>query len=222
MGKLSCWTCGKSLKKRRFANSVSREYCDGCYQIKLDNENNYSKYRMINMHENALKMIEKQPKVNLSEYKEASDVVLEFALNDTKKFASSHEMAVAMHLIKNMVKTKVQVPILRYRVDFVLPDYQVVLEIDGKQHDYNLLFDSMRDTEITAELNKQGGKWEVVRIPTKHIEANIEKLLDAIIILSDERRQLRIENNGFLPSRNNRRDDAKIRSITNKLYFQKP
>ena len=221
MGKLYCWTCGKSLQKRRFANSVSREYCDDCYQIKLDNESNYAKYRMLNMHENALKMIEKQPKVNLSEYKEASDVVLEFALNDTKKFASSHEMAVAMHLIKNMVKTKVQVPILRYRVDFVLPDFQVVLEIDGKQHDYNLLFDSMRDTEITAELNKQGGKWEVVRIPTKHIEANIEKLLDAIIILSDERRQLRIENNGFLPSRNNRRDDAKIRSITNKLYSLK-
>lgn len=209
MGKtIHCWTCGVKLNKKRHWNGIGREYCDECFENEKKNAEDYQYFRKINMHNTALFILERQKNANIEDYKEASEVVLDFVLEGTKSFDSSSEIVAAMELIKQRVHCRVQEKILNYRVDFVLPDFQVVLEIDGDHHKSRITYDGQRDIEIRKELNKSGGKWEVVRIPTEHINTNVRKLLDAVIIVSDRRRELRGKNDGFLPSHYEKKDEA--------------
>ena len=94
-------------------------------------------------------------------------------------FQSTEEIMTALELIRRNVKSHHQVRVYDYFVDFVLPDYKVILEIDGK------LFhgkdreerERIRD-EVVAD--KFGEDWEVIHIDTENINMNITKLIPAI------------------------------------------
>ena len=86
---------------------------------------------------------------------------------------------VAMELIRRGVKAYHQVKIYEYSVDFVLPDYKVILEVDGSIYHGKdrLKQQDMRDEVVS---DKMGDGWQVVRISTDCINMNITKLMLAI------------------------------------------
>ena len=93
-------------------------------------------------------------------------------------FQSTEEIMVAIELIQKGYKINHQVQIFEFRVDFVVPELKVVLEVDGR------LFHSGKRTEeiLRDELieNKMGNGWYVIRIDTENINKNITKLIPAI------------------------------------------
>lgn len=209
-----CWRCGKSLSFLT-KNPILRPFCDECEKAheaeKSERLQEYIRLKMHVMHERALRMLEKQ-QIGIAVYREAANAVLEFALEDCERFASSHEMIAAMELIRSHVKVKVQQKILKHRVDFVIPELKVILEIDGYMHDYSELKDSKRDIDVRAHL---GGDWEIVRIPTKYLEQNAGKLLDAIYAVREEKKKIRSANNGIIPEWYSRRERSRYRKLSN-------
>jgi very-short-patch-repair endonuclease len=114
-------------------------------------------------------------------------------------FASTEEIATAIILVANNIKTRHQVKFgSRYRADFVLPDMKVVLEIDGVcyHNEFTKERETFRDSLIIAAL---GPGWEVIRIKDVILNSNPTMLVKAINKTLLERRKLREKNNGLLP-----------------------
>lgn len=212
-----CWQCGHYHTGN---NTPARSYCEGCLEEYEEQDKQfmaeYVEYRMKVMWRRAVNNIEKQS-VYMDEYYDEAQIVLEMALEDTAKFQSSQEMMVAMELVRNRVKTKAQHKILKYRVDFLIPDWKVVLEIDGRLHDYKINKDSDRGVAILTELNKSTAGWEIIRIPTKHIDDNLKQLVPAIKALYNERQRLRKKHGGFLPTYYSKHDTAQQMKVINNL-----
>lgn len=195
---ISCWTCGTKVEVEDASFSV-RAYCEPCEKAynekKTADLKEYVRLKALIMHERALRMLEKQD-AKLYLYKEASEVVLEFALMPGERFSSSHEMVAAMELLRNRIKVKTQQTVGQYRVDFVIPEMHVILEVDGYMHKTSKIKDSQRDIDLRKTL---GLEWEIVRISTKHIEEHASKLVQAIEAVADFKRDVRSKHNGILP-----------------------
>lgn len=193
-----CWRCGIPVVSYT-SYPILRVFCPDCkneYQEEKERIlKEYVQLKIRVMHERALRILEKQ-EAHLFKYREASQAVLEFALSNPDKFQSSHEMIAAMELIRNEIKVKIQQKIENHRVDFVIPDMKVVLEIDGYMHDFKKVKDSKRDLKIRRIL---GPEWEVIRIPTKYIEQNASALIKAIRELYNFKQKVRKQNNGIIP-----------------------
>jgi len=191
-----CWRCGKEIE---VYCTKPRVYCPECREEhekeKKDNTKKYLRLKTIIMHERALTKLE-EAYTNMEVLHEASDVVLDAAIKKPSKFQSSHEMMAAIILIANCIHIKTQQNIAHHRVDFVLPEKKVVLEIDGHMHKYSRVKDAKRDKEVRAEL---GADWEVVRITTRYLEEKPETLPKAITVLKKARQKERAENGGILP-----------------------
>jgi len=99
-------------------------------------------------------------------------------INKPQWFQSTEEIMVAIELLRRGVKVHHQVKVYDYRVDFVLPELHVALEIDGAiYHNPRNKREQIRD-EVIAD--KLGAGWNVIRISDININENITKLLPAI------------------------------------------
>ena len=212
-GKLkTCWYCGtKGYQERGFGEKYfeKRYFHDDCFdKYENEKESNLEKYVELKikvMHERALRMLEKQ-KANLGDYFDESEAVLEKALEEPNKFLSSAEMVTAMELLRNRIRFKKEYAIGNHKVDFLIPSLKVVLEIDGKLHDFQKVKDTKRDGVILNNLNENDNGWEVVRIPTKYIEQNVRQLLTATVEMKKHKQELRRKNGGFIPTYFSKRD----------------
>lgn len=204
--KIKCWKCGKDAEvSRPYGVSIAkdwmrleinelskpsntkRSYCRDCFEkhkkeLKEEKEL-FVKLKKKIMYENALELLEKQA-FDFTENEEAIKVVEEKVSTNPDKFDSSYEIAVAIVLVSNFVYAKMQYKVLEYQVDFLLPDYHVVLEIDGEQHKHNKGRDSVRDERIKKELGKG---WQVIRIPTELLDMNASNVVRAIEEVLDYR-----------------------------------
>lgn len=115
---------------------------------------------------------------DLTEYREAMEKV-QRTLDHAGWYRSTEEIMAAIELLKNGVKTIHQQKIGRYSVDFVLPEYKVLLEIDGKpfHNNHTLEKEGIRDGQILLSV---GVGWEIIRIDTDKINKDIRKLLPSI------------------------------------------
>lgn len=215
----TCWYCG-GVNNEAPSYQKERVYCKSCLpEHKKQDDHLMSSYldkKMRVMWRRAVNDIEKQG-FDMDDYYEEAQIVLEMATEDLNKFQSSPEMMVAMELLRNRIPTKVQHKILRYRVDFLLPEWKVVLEVDGQLHDYRIKKDSNRDVAIMTELNEEENGWEILRIPTKHINQNIQRLIPAIKALYNERQRLRRIHGGFLPNYYSKHDTAQKMKVIKSL-----
>ena len=94
-------------------------------------------------------------------------------------YQSTEEIMVALELLRRGIEAYHQVHVYDYRVDFIIPQYKVALEIDGapihgKERQSS---ETLRD-EIIAD--KIGDGYEVIRISADNINLNITKLMPAI------------------------------------------
>lgn len=194
-----CRICGKefqTLNYRSDLNYTCKECKTDIYlsdKEKSTTEDNEAKDKKFI---NAINRI-KQHVSNINKYDEAIKIVKD---NLYKKnwFDSTEEIMVAIELLHRKVKLRHQVKMGRYRVDFMLPDYRIVLEVDGVMfHNENTRKkEQIRDNLIILNL---GAEWEVIRITDKHINENITRLLPAILKIKEKRKYYRKTNNGQLP-----------------------
>lgn len=188
---MNCWICGKTATKTRmmfnghswYAPEISkyhRCYCEECLkQIEakeIAERKQYIKLKKREMFRKAVNLLEKQH-TNMYEYQEAIEVVRDFLEDNVDKFDSSYEVLTAIVLVQNRIYSKMQYRVGNYQVDFLLPDYLVVLEIDGERHKHKKDYDSVRDKEIKKIL---GPHWEIIRIPTERLDMNAKKIPEAI------------------------------------------
>ncbi len=94
-------------------------------------------------------------------------------------YQSTEEIMVALELLRRGIEVYHQVRVYDYRVDFVIPQYKVALEIDGAPfHGKERQSSEMLRDEIIAD--KLGDGYEVIRISTDNVNLNITKLIPAI------------------------------------------
>jgi len=134
--------------------------------------------------ENAVKRISKV--TDIKSYENAISIVKQ-NLSKPGWYQSTEEIMVALELIHRGVKAFHQVKIFDYSVDFILPDMNVALEIDGKiYHGKDRLdYENIRDEVIT---NKLGEGWEIIRIPTDNINKNVTRLIPGINAVLNRRK----------------------------------
>lgn len=93
-------------------------------------------------------------------------------------FQSTEEIMTAIELMHCGCKVYPQVKVFDYKVDFVIPEMKVALEIDGelfhqKSKDKQA---AIRDEIISDKL----GGYEVIHIPASNINTNVTRLMPAI------------------------------------------
>ena len=188
---MNCWICGNTATTTRpifdgrawhtpQPSKYHRCYCTECLKeverVEAEERKLYIKLKKREMFRKAVKLLEAQH-TDMYEYKEAIEVVEEFIEDNGDKFDSSYEVLTAIVLVQNRIYSKMQYKVGKYQVDFLLPDLLVVLEIDGERHKHKKDYDSVRDREIKATL---GPHWEIIRIPTEHLDKNAKKIPEAI------------------------------------------
>lgn len=223
-----CWICGEAATKtitkgdvavldglwigrtqeELLADGSFRCYCDKCYKDELkklaDRKRQYAVIKKQLMLERAIRSLERQ-NVVIYHYRDLIKDFETFVEENPDKFDSSQEMLTMLILADNGISVTPQFKIGRYRVDFLIPTLKVALEIDGDRHALKPYEDSERDKLIRAVL---GEEWEVVRISTEYIDANAEKLVEAIKAVRDKKKELRQEYGGILPEWHSKRERA--------------
>lgn len=134
----------------------------------------------------------------LQDYSKALDIISDY-LYRPGWFQSSNEILVALELIRQGLKVRHQVKYGRWKVDFVIPEWKVILEVDGVLYHKGERKekDKIRDAAIIAHL---GPEWEIIRISEDMLKKNIQKLVPAIKRIIRERARLRKSNGNQLPS----------------------
>ena len=150
---MECWVCGEpaTITKKELSygefwqkplTKYNRCYCEKCYneQSKRIAEERLmlSKLRKREMIRKAVALLEKQH-TDMYEYKEAIEVVNDFVEDNVDKIDSAYEALTAIILVHSRIYAKMQYKVGRYQVDFLLPDYYVVLEIDGDRHKHIMI-----------------------------------------------------------------------------------
>lgn len=190
---------------------LARQFCSECYEKHVESidsmREEYLRLRRVLMFERALAKLEKQS-INLYEYKDVIEQMQEYVENTPDKFDSAQEVVAAIILVGHGIKCKVQYPVGKYVADFYLPELKVVLEIDGERHKYSTGNDRKRDVVIRGLL---GEEWEVIRIPTEHIDKNAKELVSAILSIKGELKKIRAMNGGVIPEWYSKRHKAKRR-----------
>ncbi len=196
-----CWNCGKTMTFTRI-RPKNRVLCDECLEKHIrehdEKVEEYSKLKVEIMHENALRKMEKADFVFVSDYREAIEAVREMEILKPESFMSAAEIIMAIILFEEGYEFKINHKILKYKVDFYIPEEHICLELDSALHDIGKrkAKDGKRDIELRQYL---GVGWETVRIPTTYVEKYPEKVVVAMIELADKQRKLRKENGGFIP-----------------------
>lgn len=210
-----CWICGKpateypTCRTEKYVSNIwegvkgteasHRAYCADCAKAWTKEmsaaRKQYVELKKKLMLERAVRMMEAQD-ISIDDYKEAVEALEDFISEDADKFDSAHEMVAAIVLIDNELSVKIQARVGRYRIDLLIPDLKVALEIDGERHAGRVYYDNERDKAIREEL---GHDWEIVRVKTGYIEENAEMLVEAIKQIKKAKQTVRAQYNGELP-----------------------
>ena len=203
-----CWKCGKQIKTF-YGEQYTGRFCEGCYEEHASEHKatvtEYLSLKTRIMFERAMRFMEKAG-CNMTEYKRYALAVKRHSESNPEEYKSSHEIIAAVVLLKSGCDISMNHKVGSFLVDVFIPEKHVCLEIDGERHTGKELQDSNRDTKIRQAL---GEEWEVIRIPTKHIEENPDRIPDAIDALYKQKKKLRKQNGGFLPNSYSRREQAK-------------
>lgn len=208
-----CWKCGKPIPEEDFAGQT-RRYCEKCYEEYTEEYKpvtvQYAVLKNRVMFERAMRLMEKAC-ADMTKYKKYANAVMKHSRDNPELYLGADEMIAAIILFGNGYDIQMNCKVGAYRVDILIPEKHVCLEVDGERHTHKKAADGKRDVEIRAKLGKE---WEVIRIPTKYIEEQPEKLPEAIQTMYDGIKEIRARNNGLLPETYSRRQKAYYESNT--------
>lgn len=195
-----CSTCGNETKSYSYQRNLSY-HCKTCKAIKelADKETRtfIDEVTKDKRFDRAVERVSKHAGKKFKQYKKAIEIVKKNLYND-HWFESTEEVMAAIELIKNNYKIKHQAKVGRYRVDFLIPEEKVVLEIDGSVYhtDKTKNKETIRDNLIKFNL---GDDWEIIRVSDTDLNTNVTRLTKAIKTVKEERDKIRKANDGNLP-----------------------
>lgn len=218
-----CWVCGKPAVKAIRPNKtvvhvapekvqygLARQFCDSCYEAHVAKteqwDAEYRKLTCLRMVERAVVSMEQQS-INLYEYKDVIEQMESYVVENPDKFDSSEEVIAAIILVGHGINCKPQYKVGKYKVDMLIPQHKIALEIDGERHRHKLYEDNKRDVAIRTLL---GSDWEVVRIPIKYIDENAQQLIPAILQLKADKQKTRKTHGGAIPPHYSKRNNATV------------
>lgn len=196
----NCIQCGTEIEFLCI-EPMERVFCDKCKKEHINNHKKiveqYTKLKLEVMHENALRLMEKSYSCYMNDMIDSINFVRQMEISSPESFYSISEIITAIILIENGIDFKINHKILNYKIDFFIPSKFICLEVDGDFHKLRLAKDGKRDIEIRNEL---GNKWETIRIPTKFISENPNKIIETMDTMYKEIKKIRKMNNGIIPS----------------------
>ena len=205
-----CWVCGASIEKSFFPDMdiMSGRFCRKHWHEHTKQYRGavaeYLKLKTVIMFERTMRTMERCC-LNMTEYKREAMAVQKHSEEFPEQYRSSDEMVAAVILLHAGIDFEMNYKIGKFTVDFYIPSWKIIVEIDGDRHEHRLLFDSKRDSELR---NALGQEWEIIRVPTKYIEQNPAKLPEAVQALAKQKRTIRKKNGGFLPQNYSKRESA--------------
>lgn len=187
MEKYTCLICGEKFESGK-ANVYICDKCDS--KIRLT--------KKIAMVDKAQKELEKRkgkmksfkPKLDMSEY---AKVVKQRVIDGIDNFSSVPEAIIGIQMQRIGLKYKTQKEIAGKKVDFIIPEIKIILEIDGELYhtDENKSF--LRDRQIMGAV---GEKWEIVHIKAQEIPKytwNLREALPHVVIQRNYKVDLEIQ-----------------------------
>lgn len=179
-----CHVCGSAVPSWNYLRGV-KYTCPDCkkYLAEISVRQKGDKQKEKKYRE-AVKRIRKVSQLELYEF------AMKQVLSQLEKpgwYQSTEEIMVALELIRRNVTAYHQVRVLDYCVDFILPQFKVVLEIDGAvfHGKEKKPAEALRDELICQAF---GDGWQVIRIRTENINTNVTKLMPAIKKVLQHRR----------------------------------
>ena len=171
-----CRVCGKRLRRVCYKRELNYT-CEECKEITKNTEKPEKTIEKEIKFRNAVSRIELMVK-DVKKYQKAIETVHK-TIDHVGWYQSTEEIMAAIELTQKGVKAIHQQKVGKYKVDFLLPEYKVVLEIDGKMfhNEHTRAKEGIRDGNILLNL---GFDWEIIRIDTDKINKNIKKLVPAI------------------------------------------
>ena len=177
-----CDKCGRIIKKIIY-NGDRNHYCEYCKsnitKEKRDREQAELDEVMTRRKQAFQKAIEKVilQVDDISEYEEH----INKAYTNAEQYGSIPEVIAAIELIKLGYSIIPQKKVSRYRVDFLLPNEKLVIEIDGELYHNDLQYESERDITIRLKLKQATGEeWRIIHIPAEIMYKNMAQLKNII------------------------------------------
>ena len=193
-----CWSCGKTIPANQFCG-CGRRFCEECETKHMERYKGvvieYATIKNLVMFERAMRLMEKAG-CEMSKYKRYAIAVKRHSAENPEQYRSADEMIAAIVLLEAGYDFEMNKAVGKYHIDIFIPSMYICLEIDGDRHKYSKKEDGQRDLEIRHKL---GSKWEIVRIPTKYIEKEPAKIVEAIQGVYNLKKETRQKNNGILP-----------------------
>ena len=193
-----CWNCGEIIPEDQFYG-CGRRFCEKCETQHMEKYkgvvNEYAIIKNRVMFERAMRMMEKAG-CRMTKYKRYARAVEAHSKENPEQYRSSDEMIAAIVLLEAGYDFQMNKAIGKYHIDIFIPSIYVCLEIDGDRHKYSKKEDGQRDLEIRHTL---GSKWEIIRIPTKYLEKEQGKIVEAIESVYKLKKEFRGRNGGVLP-----------------------
>ena len=172
---IPCHICGASVPNWGYKRNL-KYTCESCRSKLLEKMKEEKKQ---DTKEKKLKWaIKRISKVaNIKKYDDAI-IELKKELYVKGWYQSTEEIMVGLELRRRKVPYIHQYKLKDYKLDFVIPNYKVVLEVDGIFHTKDKQEkELLRDEIIRFNL---GDEWEVIHIKTEYINMNITKTIPAI------------------------------------------
>ena len=200
-----CWKCGKPIPHDDFSGQ-SRRFCEPCYEAYAEEYKpvtvQYAILRNRVMFERAMRLMERAC-CDMTKYKKYANAVMRHSRDNPEKYRSADEMIAAVVLLEAGHEIEMNTSVGHYSIDILIPDMKIALEVDGERHTGTKKgYEGKRDVEIRAKLGKE---WEIIRMPTKYIEQQPEKIPEAVKTLYDNMKSIREKNSGLLPESYSRR-----------------
>lgn len=178
MGKHICLIC-----ENEFENRKTNIYtCDKC-------ENKIKLIKKMEMVDKAQKELEKRKgkmksfktKLDMSKY---ANEIKNRVISGIDNFSSVPEAIVAIQMQRIGLKYETQKDIAGKKVDFIIPEIKVILEIDGELYhtDENKTF--LRDRQLMSAV---GEEWEIVHINAQEIPMYTWSLRESLPYIVSER-----------------------------------
>lgn len=167
-----CPTCGNPVKK--FFLILDRPiYCNLCRTNALERVNaarKEAKRKEIELNSispgDANKKIRFQKAASKMDKLGGYDEAIKKAKSAYRKYDSVPEAVAAIILLHCGYRVIAQQPVSDYKLDFVLPDEKIVIEVDGSIYHTDELKREIRDTSIKYNL---GSEWEILHIPAESL-----------------------------------------------------
>lgn len=175
---MKCTICGSTFRMRRRS---SNPVCVHCKCKETNKRNRIAKeikssddIRTKNekRFDNAIECITKQVK-DIAEW----DKAIRIAEQASEKYGSIPEAIIAILLAKNNISFIPQQRIGKYKVDFCIPEYKTILEVDGEIYHCNERRELYRTSTIKYSL---GAEWKIIRIPADDIKNDIKSAIKFI------------------------------------------